>query len=86
MPRSKKCLMLETPKKKKFFTHKENLKLIMDFAQNLNCSISMVKLASGPILDIEPLAKAISHEDYAEKPEFEIIEVIKEKRKSNKRK
>lgn len=85
MPSSKKCLMLETPKRKKFFTHKKNLKLILNFAENLNCSISMVKLASGPILDIEPLAKAISCEEHAQKPEFEIIEIIKE-RKSQRRK
>jgi len=85
MPKkTKQCLMIETPDKKKFFTHKKNYIKILDFAQSFNCEISTVKLEEGKVLDLVPLAEAISDGGNCKKPVFEIIE-LKKPRKHNKR-
>jgi hypothetical protein len=69
-----KCLMLETPDKKRFFTAQNNYNKILEFANSFNCEISIVKLEEGEILDLVPLADAISSEEKKEEPKYELLE------------
>ncbi len=81
---SQKCLMIETPDKMKFFTYKRNYNRILDFANSFNCEISTVKLEEGEVLDLIPLAEAISSKQTCKHPVFEILE-LKKPRKYNRR-
>jgi hypothetical protein len=69
--------MIETPDKKRFFTHKKNYNQILDFANSFNCEISTVKLEDGEVLDLVPLAEAISNQQTCKRPKFEVIELNK---------
>lgn len=80
----KECLMLETPDQKKFFTPKRNYNKILEFANSFNCEISVVKLQEGEVLDLIPLAAAISSEDHCKKAKFEVVK-LRKSRKYNKR-
>jgi len=81
----KKCLMIETPEKNKFFTFKKNYSEILDFANSFNCEISSVKLEEGEILDLIPLAEAITCKMTAKNTKFELIETIKERKHKRRR-
>lgn len=70
----KKCLMLETPDKKKFFTAQKNYNKLLEFANSFNCEISTVKLEEGEILDLIPLAEAISSKEKNDKSKYELLE------------
>jgi hypothetical protein len=85
MPRKiKECLMLETSDKKKFFTPKRNYNKILEFANSFNCEISTVQLEEGEVLDLIPLAAAISTEQCCKRAKFEVVE-LKKPRKYKKR-
>ena len=79
MPKAKKCIMIETPNKKKFFTHKKNYDKIINFAHNFNCEISTVKLEAGEVLELVPLASAITEQKSCKNAKFEIIEQLRVK-------
>lgn len=70
----KKCLMIETPDKKKFFTAQKNYNKLLEFANSFNCEISTVQLEEGEILDLIPLANAISSKEKSERAKYEILE------------
>lgn len=79
--------MIETPDKKKFFTAQKNYTKLLEFANSFNCEISTVKLEEGEILDLIPLASAIStREDNCDKPKYELLEKKFYKPKTIKRK
>lgn len=84
--KNKKCLMIETPDKKKFFTHSKNYNEILDFAQNFNCEISRVQLEEGQILDLVPLAEAISCKDNSKGAKFALINIEKPRKYNRKKK
>lgn len=88
MTKIKKCLMIETPDKKKFFTPEKNYNKLLEFANSFNCEISMVKLEEGEILDLIPLANAISSKENCQRPKYELLEkkFYKPKRTYNKKK
>jgi hypothetical protein len=81
----KKCLMIETPDKKKFFTFEKNYTEILDFANSFNCEISTVKLEEGQILDLVPLAKAITCKETAQRAKFQLLKTMKERRYNRRR-
>jgi len=70
----KKCLMIETPDKKKFFTPQKNYNKLIEFANGFNCEISTVKLEEGQILDLIPLADAISAKENCQRAKYELLE------------
>lgn len=70
----KKCLMLETEDKKKFFTPEKNYNTLLEFANRFNCEISTVKLEEGVILDLIPLASAISTKETCSDSKYELLE------------
>jgi hypothetical protein len=75
--------MIETPDKKKFFTHEENYIKILSFANSFNCEISTVSLEEGIVLDLIPLAEAISDGQNCKRPKFEVVE--RKKTRKNRR-
>ena len=77
----KECLMLETSDKKRFFTSKKNYSKLLEFANRFNYKISTVRLEEGEILELNPLATAISTERYCKGAKFEIIELKKPPKK-----
>lgn len=86
MQKIKKCLMIEMPDKKKFFTDQKNYNDILYFANNFNCEISVVNLEKGKILlSLKSLAKAISCIDNSKDAKFSIISVKKTKKRNKKR-
>jgi hypothetical protein len=84
--RNYQCLMVETRDKRKFFTYEKNYPLLIEFANAFNAEVSTVQIKEGEILDLAPLASAISNPDYIAKPKFEKIETKIPKLKKRPRK
>lgn len=82
---AKTCLMIETPNKQKFFTHSENYTDILEFANCFNCEISSVNLEQGEVLELEPLAEAITSNSPIKRAKFEILETVKPRRYNRRR-
>ena len=72
--KKKNCLMIETTDKRKFLTHEKNYPQLIEFANTFKAEISVVKVYEGEILELAPLANAISNETYNKEPIVEIIE------------
>jgi hypothetical protein len=62
----KKCLMIETKDKRKFFTYAKNQKELKEFTKNFNAKMFLVKaeIKQNNILDLEKLAPAICDKSY----------------------
>lgn len=82
--KAKKCLMIETVDKKRFFTHEENYNNLLEFANSFNCEISTVKLEKGEVLDLQPLATAFTCHDHCKGAKFECLEVKKPRKRHKK--
>ena len=76
----KKCLMIETQDNRRFLTHERNYPHLLEFANIFNAQISVVKAKDAEVLDLVPLANAISSKTYKCKHEVELIEVRKPKK------
>lgn len=72
---SKKCLMIETPDHRKFFTHEKNYKQLVEFGKTFGAEISVVKADDAEILDLVSLAPALCDRTYNKKTNFEIVEI-----------
>jgi hypothetical protein len=58
------CLMIETKDKRKFFTHEKNFGQLIEFSKTFGAPISLVKIKTGPVLELEELAPAICDANY----------------------
>ncbi len=76
----KKYLMIEMQDKRRFLTHEKNYPHLLEFANMFNAEISIVKAKVAEVLDLIPLADAISSKNYNCKHEVELIEVRKPKK------
>ena len=82
----KKCLMIQTKDRKKFFTHERNLIELIEFSKIFNAEISTVQIPNEEIvLDLEELAPALCEKKQSKQKQYEVLEVqIKTGHKRNK--
>ena len=69
-----KCLLIQTKDNRKFFTHEKNFNQLIEFANTFGAQISIVHLEHGDILDLSPLAVAMSDERYNKPSKFTVLE------------
>jgi hypothetical protein len=74
--------MVETTDSRKFFTQEKNYPQLIEFANTFNAQISVVEAVAPQVLDMIPLATAISDSTYKVNTEFHVIET-KIKRRQN---
>lgn len=76
-----KCLMIETPDKRRYFTHKANYNKIKDFANSFNYRMSFVDLVEGEVIfDLDDLADAISRQQSCKRPKIEAVKRRKKRK------
>lgn len=74
---TKKCLLIETKDKRKFFTEEKNLKQLTEFSKTFDVKMSLVETEEGNILKLEDLAVAICDSIYEKKEEkYQIVKEI----------
>ena len=78
-----RCLLVQTSDNRKFFTYEKNYKQLVEFANICNANLALVNVSEAEILDLGPLASAISNTSFetAEIPQYELIETKIEKAK-----
>lgn len=70
------CLLLKTPDNRMFFTHENNLPLIIEFGRTFGAEISLVKAKEAPVLELEELARLIcAPTESKEGTEYTVLEV-----------
>jgi hypothetical protein len=71
-----RCLLVQTPDNRKFFTHEENYKQIVEFANICSAHVALVNVQDAEVLDLGPLASAISDTSFntPEPIQYELIE------------
>lgn len=72
MPK-KNCLLIQTDSRN-FFTHKKNIKQLIEFSKTFGAEISIVKADNPEILTLEELAPAICNNTYNPDIKFEVLE------------
>jgi len=77
------CIMLKTKDHRKFFTHKKNMPLLIEFSNTFGAELSVVKVEKDVILSIEQLAPAICDANYKSQPKYEVVESIIPESKKN---
>jgi biotin operon repressor len=68
------CLMIETPDQRRFFTHEKYLNQLVEFAHTFDAQVSVVRVEESEILDLAPLADALSDSDYSASGPFTLVE------------
>jgi len=77
----KTCLLVKTKDKRKFLTHKKNLKMLEEFANTFKAEVYLVRVFEKPeILELEKLAPAICDSTYNSKPSYEVVTRLLPKR------
>ena len=82
------CLMVATKENKNFFVSRHYMKSLIEFSNNLNCTLSIVKTDSKNINEITDFAKLFCNQNYVDN-QFSYV-VLKtnlncEKTKNNKK-
>jgi hypothetical protein len=76
--------MIETKDSRKFFTQRKNYTQLIEFANTFDAEISLVRLEDGDILDLGPLAEAISNNADPGNGRFTLVrKIIELKKKKN---
>ena len=79
----KKCLLLETKDKRKFFTHAKNYNDLLEFSNSFGAELSIVKADNPIILSLNELAPAICSSDVKYSASFKIEKPVKIRMKTN---
>jgi len=74
---TRKCLMIETKDRRRFFTHQRNYDQLVEFGKTFGAELSVVRVEKPEILDLVSLAPALCDTSYevVNKPVFEVVEV-----------
>lgn len=68
------CLMLTNKENKKFFLYKKNMKHVLDFAKNFDCTVSIVKTEIKNIQKMSDFAKSFCNQNYNDlSPDYVVI-------------
>jgi hypothetical protein len=67
--------MIETRDHRKFFTHQKNFIQLIEFANTFDAQVSVVRVEEADILDLAPLAEAISNPEYDGNGNFQVLEL-----------
>jgi hypothetical protein len=68
----KKCLLLETKDKRKFFTDSKNYKELIEFSNNFGAGLSIVTIDNPTILSLNELAPALCSSNFKYSAEFKV--------------
>ena len=79
----KKCLLLETKDKRKFFTHPKNYKDLLEFSDNFGAELTIVVADNPLVLSLNELAPALCSPDAQYSANFKIEKPIKIRIKTN---
>ena len=73
--KNRQCLLLRTKDKKEFLTEKNNFPLLLEFSKKFSLEVSIVKIKSATILELNELATAFCDPNYSpEETDYELIE------------
>lgn len=74
---ARKCLMIETKDRRRFFTDPHNYDHLVEFGKTFGAELSVVRAEEPDILDLMSLAPAICDTSYevVNRPVFEVVEV-----------
>ncbi len=81
----KKCLMIETKDRRRFFTHPNNYEHLIEFGKTFGAELSVVKVEEPEILDLMSLAPALCDSSF-KISKNQIIEIIETKLPKDKKK
>lgn len=81
---NKKCLLIETKDKRKFFTEEKNLKQLTEFANTFDVQMSLVEAEDIKVLKLEELAVALCNSICENTSKYKIIKKINRKTTSDK--
>lgn len=78
------CLLIETPDKRKFFTHEKNYSELIEFSKTFKASISLVNVDHNEVLCLEELAPMICDQTKSQAFNYVILEHKMQNQKNRK--
>lgn len=70
------CLLIETKDERKFVTHQENFKNLIEFAKTFDAQIFLINNPNKKILNMEQLCKAFCNQNYKSQSEYRKVKKL----------